>query len=215
MKIAPDFRRRAGISDLVAAVITVAITLIAGGALFGYVNGQAAVNERQLGVANAANVNFLNERFVVPQITFKYTSPTNQITLYVYNNGQLSDAFVEVELYNSTRSKMDLVYYYCSTTTPQTSTLCKLPNPPSTLLSGNRVLDLNNRNNNNCYADATSLESPTVNSYQVPIGGISSITITLPSLSAPCVNGAFTVGTFYYVQLLGQYGNTVTYFQAM
>jgi hypothetical protein len=43
-----------------AAVITIAITLVAGAALFGYVNSQAATSESSLGQANAANVDFLN-----------------------------------------------------------------------------------------------------------------------------------------------------------
>ncbi len=191
------------------------MTLVAGGALFGYVNGQAANSENKLGASNAANVNFLNERFVVPQLTFKYTSPMNQITVYLYNNGQLTDSFVEAEVYTVPRSTMDLLYYYCSSTTPQTSTICTLPQAPFTQLIGNRVMDLNNRNTNGCYADANTLESPTLQNFQVPIGGISPITFTLPSLAAGCFSGSFAVGAFYYVQLLGQYGNSVTYFQAM
>ena len=66
-------RGRAGISEVVAAVLTIAITLIAGAALFGYVNGQAATSESNLGNAVGGNVNFLNERFVVPQTTSHLT----------------------------------------------------------------------------------------------------------------------------------------------
>ncbi len=184
--------------------------------MFGYVNGQAANSEKAIGVSNNANVNFLNERFVVPQVTFKYTAPTNQVSVFVYNTGQLTDAFVEVEVYTVPRSSMDLLYYICLAGTSQTNTICKLPNPPNTVLNGNRVLDLNNANNNACYADASSLESPTLTTLQVSTGAISSITFTLPSLPAPCVSGAFgPVGAFYYVQVLGQYGNSVNYFQAM
>ncbi len=210
-------RKRTGLSDLVATVLLIAMTLIAGAALFGYINGQAASSENKLGAANAANVNFLNERFVIPQLTFKYTAPTNQISVYLYNDGQLTDSFVEIEVYTLPRNgaTMDLLYYFCSPATSQTTTICQLPQPPKTQLSGNRVLDLNNNALDSCYADAATLESPTLQNLQVPVGGISAITLTLPSFSAPCVNGAFSPGNIYYVQVLGQFGNTLTYFQAM
>jgi hypothetical protein len=212
--------RRHGISELMGMILTVVITLIAGAALFGYVNGQAASNENQIGAANAANVNFLNERFQIPQMTFKYTSPTNQISIYVYNNGHLTDSFVEAEIYTTPRSSMDLLYYYCSPATAQTSTLCKLPQTPFTSLSGNWVVDLNNKNNNNCYGSATSLESPVLEGtggLQVSIGNISYFTLTLLALSSPCVPSpsSFSSGSFYFIQLTGQYGNTATYFQMM
>jgi len=89
-----------------AAVITIAITLIAGAALYGYVNGQAAISESGLGVANANNVNFLNERFVVVDMGFN----SNTATLYLYNNGNVTLRVDQIILHDVTRMGMYVIF---------------------------------------------------------------------------------------------------------
>lgn len=79
-------RRRQGVSEVEAAVLTIAITLIAGAALFGYVNDEAATSERQYGAAVGGTVNFLNENFVV--VDMAVTPGSSSVTLVIYNNGQ-------------------------------------------------------------------------------------------------------------------------------
>ncbi|MDA4123913.1 MAG: hypothetical protein OK438_00490 [Thaumarchaeota archaeon] len=127
--------RRPGVSEVLAAVITIAITLVAGYALFGYVNGQAAVSEDQLGVANAHNVNFLNEQFVVAQVA--YASSGSSISVYIYDSGQATFQPASIEVYNTqSRSSMDLLY------------------------DGTRVADLNNPG---CHEPTSGLATFSVN----------------------------------------------------
>ena len=119
------YRRRRGLSDLVAAVLTVAMTLIAGAALFGYVNGQAANSENRIGAANAANVNFLNERFVVVDVNFSQNNPSTSVSIWIYNNGAVTLNVTQIELYNATRSMMILYQHNPSSLT------CSLRSIPS------------------------------------------------------------------------------------
>lgn len=85
-----------------ATVLTVAITLIAGAALFGYVNGQAANSENKIAVGNAANVNFLNEKFVVVDLSI--ISGQGSASIWIYNNGNLTLNLAQIAVYNGSRS---------------------------------------------------------------------------------------------------------------
>jgi hypothetical protein len=183
-----------------AAIITIAITLIAGAALFGFVNGQAASSENSLGVANAANVNFLNERFVVPQVAFSQGG--GSATLYIYNNGEVENNFASVEVYCSStssglpcRSDLDVTYYVHT--------------------GNNFVIDNNEIGNTGCNVTARGLESPLLSAFRVPLGSVSLASFTLPQ-DWGCVSvGPFTSGTVYGFQVVGQFGNIVTYYQEM
>lgn len=101
------FGKRAGISELMATVLTIAITLIAGAALFGYVNGMAANSESAIGVSNANNVNFLNERFVSTDMGF---SGTSSAVIWVYNNGNVTLGLKQITLFDSTKNSLYVVY---------------------------------------------------------------------------------------------------------
>ncbi len=115
-----------------------------------------------------------------------YTS--NSVTVDIYNNGQTIDNIVQMVLYNSTAQKIDISY------------------------DANYVTNLNNPT---CKQSASSLESPLLgtspSSFSLRTGSISSIKLTLPS----CYTGSLETGATYYVQVLGQYGNSATYFQKM
>jgi hypothetical protein len=216
----------------VATVLLVAITLIAGAALFGYVNAQAAGSENKLGAANAGNVNFLNERFVVPQVAYAYTSSTTTtitsvttstatlstgkvVTLYIYNNGELTDSFSEIEVFcsqtltgASCRSTMDLTYYYHT--------------GHNFVMDNNQCFPLVGGQCKNPAYNVTANTSPAIEtpllgpesglpSLSVPVGSTSYITLELPSFSA----GAYAQSSTYDFNLLGTYGNTLLYFQVM
>jgi flagellin-like protein len=101
-------QHRTGVSELMAAVVTIAITLVAGAALFGYVNGQAATSESNLGEANARNLNFLNEKFVVVDMAIQSGSGTANI--WIYNNGNLALQLREIALYDGSKSSFYLVF---------------------------------------------------------------------------------------------------------
>jgi len=93
----------------------VAITLIAGAAVFGWINGQAGTSESAYGQSVASNINFLNERFVPVSQTFTGagsgnacsggSSPNFQCTganFWIYNNGQVGFTLYTLRIKNLT-----------------------------------------------------------------------------------------------------------------
>jgi hypothetical protein len=78
-----------------SALIMIAITLVAGAAVFGFVNSEAGNSASAVGNSVASNINFLNEREVVVAACLASGSGSCQaggthVNLYVYNNGQLN-----------------------------------------------------------------------------------------------------------------------------
>ena len=175
-----------------------ALTLIVGAGVFGYVNQQAGVSAQQYGNAVGATVDYLQERFVPFEINFNYPSgcsshcTSTSIALYIYNNGNVQNNFQQVEIYNITngiRSKMDITF--TNTFVTNVNSGCKV-------------------------TASTSYESPLLgtgtNAFSVSTGSIGSVTLSLPT---SCYTGKFVQGDTYYVNVLGIYGNIMTYFQVM
>ena len=168
-------------------MLSLGVTLVAGVAVWGYARNQSVVQEQVLGNSINGNVNALNEQFVVAQVAYA----SNSITIYVYNSGQIPAQFAQIEVYNSTRTKIDLTF------------------------TATKVTDLNHAGT--CAPTATtSLESPALlgiapTSFIVNSGSVSALTLTFPG----CYTGTFKPGFTYFLNLLGRYGNTATYFQAM
>jgi hypothetical protein len=166
-----------------AAVVTIAITLIAGAALFSYVNSQAGTSENSLGVANAANVNFLNERFVVADLGFGPGG--GSLSFWVYNNGEVGLMVQQVLLYD--QGPIHSLYFNFTNglgTCDQSYVNCAAA--PS------------------CGGQATI--SPTIGETMTlipPQTPAAQFTMTLPS------GCTFTQNTTYYVVVTGLYGNVV------
>lgn len=64
----------------------IAITLIAGAAVFGFINGQTGSSAQAVGNSAAANINFLNER---ESIVYGGVNATG-VKLWVYNSGSIN-----------------------------------------------------------------------------------------------------------------------------
>ena len=166
--------------------MTIAVTLVAGTTVFSYVRSQANLSELAYGQNVGGTLNFLQERFVIPQVS--YTS--NSVTIYIYNNGQATGKFTQIEVYGPTRSAMDIVYdtNYATVSTPAS---CRGQTPAGTL------------------------ETPPLgvfpSSFSVKINYDGSITLRLPT----CNGLSFQPGVTYFVKILGQYGNTAVYSQGM
>jgi flagellin-like protein len=110
-------RKRVAVSELLGTLIMVAITLVAGAAVFGWINGQAGTSENAYGASVANNVNFLKERFVPVTQTFS-ASPSggacstvggtnphyycNLLSFWVYNAGQITFRMYTVKIQNLT-----------------------------------------------------------------------------------------------------------------
>src|SRR5256712_9788648 len=165
--------------------MTMAITLVAGTAVFGYVRTQANVSELAYGQNVGTTINFLQERFVIPLVSYS----SNTVTIYVYNNGQTIDQFTQVEVYGPTRSAMDVVYdtNYATVNTPAS---CRGQTPAGTL-------------------ETPPLGASTF-SFSIKVNYVTSIYIKLPT----CGGLSFPPGVTYFVKCIGQYANTAGYYHA-
>src|SRR5438445_13623447 len=85
--------------------MTMAITLAAGATVFGYVRSQANLSELALSQNVGGTLNFPQERFVIPLVS--YTS--NSITIYIYNDANATDQSTPLEVSGPTRSAMGIV----------------------------------------------------------------------------------------------------------
>lgn len=101
--------RRRGLSEIMAAVVTIAVTVIAGAALYGFINGEATSNEQQIGQAAGATANFLAERFVIVDMSF--TAST--VSVWIYNNGAITLQLSQVSVYDSTKGNCVTNTQYC------------------------------------------------------------------------------------------------------
>jgi len=202
-------RKRPGLAEIVGSILSIALTILAGVAVFGYVRTEAGVSEGQYGQSVGQTVNHLAESFGVVQANFNYPGSANfppgcstscrfastSVTLYFYNSGTVQNQFQQVEIYNASRSVTDLTF------------------------TGSYVTDLNNAGS--CkVAATTSLESPLLGtatgSLAVGVGTIVSVTLSLPTCYTTKGAGyQFVQGDTYIMKVLGVYGNTVSYYQVM
>lgn len=177
-----------------ATVVTIAITLIAGAAVFGFVNNQAGASERQYGISAGQTNNFLAEKFTVALLTFA-TGPT-KATLWIYNSGSINFQPVQIIFYNVTQGCTKA----CTSISLQYSTT--------------GVTDIVHTG---CTAPAGN-ESPLFTSINLKPNGLLQLALTIPTnfVGTGCVNNyQLSSGGVYYVNVLGYYGNTVTYFQVL
>jgi flagellin-like protein len=194
-------RRRPAVSELVATLLTVAMTIVVGMGVFSYVNTQARVSESQYGQSVGQSVQYLEENFLVATVNYNYpggctsSCKSTSVTIYFYNAGKINNQFQQIEIFNSTRNKIDITF------------------------TGSTVTDLNNKGG--CTVGATtSLESPLLgtgsSSFTVNMGSISAVTLTLPNCYTSRGAGYQLIqGYTYSIKALGAYGNMANYYQAM
>ena len=190
MRMLHGRRSRPGLSEIVGAVLTIALTIIAGGVVFSYVNGEAKVSELSLGQSVGATNSFLNEQFNVVNVNFT----TSALSMWFYNYGGVNLQPIQVQIYTGSKS----VFVQFNAT---------------------KVTNLNSPSGCNVAA-TTSYESPILyNSRKgasnpsgvvnIAQGAVAKITLTFPS----CISSTYTSGTTYYMNVVGLYGNAVTYYQ--
>jgi len=173
-------KKRLAIAEIMGTLIMVAITLIAGAAVFGWINGQAGSSEKAYGESVASNVNFLRERFsVVATQVFGCSGaasgdPCTSLSLTLYNRGEvwLNVSSITITTLNSSLS----LTFGASISTGS----CPIPAIiPNQKVAGNLV--------------PVSALSPSP--YQV----------TIPA----CWGNDMLVGQSYVVTIQGLYGNVV------
>jgi len=195
-------KRRQAVSELMGTLLMVGITLVAGFAIFGFVNGQAAASENQYGASVANNVNFLRENFVLVSVQFPSSSCSNfnattrfcnQATVAIYNNGavdltiqQISIANLTTRVAQGTHLVPDMVL---TATSSITSATCGLTKP---LASGQ------------VSTGYSSSAAQPIKQQTVPPNVF---TVNVPG--SICTQG-FLVGASYKVSVLGAYGNLIS-----
>ena len=76
-----------------------AITMVAGAAVFGFVNGQAGSSAQQYGGQVQNQISALGERFVFAYTYFPQVSaPYNQVNIAIYNSGQTALSIVSISI---------------------------------------------------------------------------------------------------------------------
>jgi len=175
---------RSGISEVVGSLLAIAITIIAGAAVFGYVNTQAGVSERQYGASVGGTVQFLEERYTVVQLNYT----TSSVTIWLYNMGQINLSPVQVFVYNNGRSTY-LLYN-------ATKIISYKPSSCTTAAS-------------TTYENPLLWNSKTSTGLSISIQTVQKLTLTLPS----CSGASFVSGTTYTVSVLAVNGNAVVYSQ--
>jgi flagellin-like protein len=183
LKLRSAVRRRPGISEIVGSLLAIAITIIAGAAVFGYVNTQSGITERQYGASVGGTVQFLEERFVVVQLNFT----SSRVTVWLYNMGQIKLSPIQVLFYNTGRS-----YYilYNATKVVSYQPVACTQTAPGT------------------YESPILWNPKTSAGLNAPVQTVQKLTLTLP-----CSGEALSQGTTYTVSVLGLYGNSVVYSQ--
>lgn len=171
--------RRAGLSELVATMLTITITVTIGSAIFYYVNIRGVESANLYGESVASTVNFLNERATILDLNYTTTS----VTIWLYNSGKVDLEIVQILVYEYSRS----VYY---------------------LYNASHVVDLNEDSAYVLIDNNPSLEAPRLCDFKLPQKTASAITLSIPDGWQN-----FVSGRTYYVNILGKYGNTFTYYQ--
>jgi len=180
-------RRRKGVTELITAMLLIAMTLVAGFAVFGYVRLQANVSELSYAQSVGGTMSYLQERFVVAQVTY----PAIAVTVYIYTNGQISTQFAQIEVYGPTRASMDVTY---------DANYVTVSNPAS--CRGQTTATTANEN---------PLLGTGTGKLSVKVNYVTSVVLTLPA----CAGLSFTAGNTYFIKLLGSFGNTAVYYQGM
>jgi flagellin-like protein len=194
-------KKRVAVSELVGTLVMVAVTLVAGAAVFGWIDGQAGVSETAYGQSVAKNVNFLNERFSAIAVVFQGggTCSGGECTsanFSIYNTGSVSFTLYSVRVLSLNSSQpLDATFYYTS------SAGCQGPN--SLCFSASAGSSSCSSSNSNFL-----INPPT---YPLPQSKLSSdFEITTPT-NGQCSAGPLYLysGSTYTFTLVGLYGNTV------
>ena len=199
----------------------VAVTLVAGAAVFGFVNGQAATSEGQYGDSVAQNVNYLNEHFEILNVQFptsncQGTVPARYcqvLQVSIYNTGNSALVVKSITITGSASSVSGTPMYVLGT---QTSTYAYISSSFSTPISG---CTPSNSQYTYTYTTTTVVSDTTTTVVTSDTGTTTAaipqstmppavFTITLPPGPSSCP--WFLDGSNYQIQVLGLYGNSIT-----
>ena len=179
-------------------MLTIAITIIGGAAVWGYVNIQAGTSERAVGNSYLTNNNFLGEHFAVEDMYFG-TLPSSTATFWLYNTGSVFFTVFSVRVTVS-GGAFNLQFNYTQSGGTKTD----------------YVYDLKSTLSSKCKTAASSYETPSLSGTQVKLTNAQWYTLTIPptQTNCPSFGATFTTGNSYVIVVTGLYGNVVTYTQS-
>ncbi len=197
MRVSVAFRKRAGISEQLGAVLLIAITVTSGAAVFGYVNSQARVSEARYASSVGSTDNFLAENFKVIDL---YFATSSQLGIWVYNTGSTTFQPLSVRVYDSA-GLLNVLFNYTGTSTKV-----------------DRVYDLKASSTyffSTCRATGSTYESPTISTVSTKVQNAQLLLLTIPptTTNCPSYGQTFATGTAYSVVVAGVFGNTLTFYQ--
>lgn len=171
--------KRRGVSEVLASILMVVITLILAIMMAAFVRLDAGTSAEQLVNVNQNNVGYLNEQFTIPLVYF----PTSTIArVFIQNSGSIALQINSIDIYTPVSTTLDVMFN-----------------------SAGAV----NENNPTCTGTVSTTESPslgtTSSDFILSRTGISIITLTLPS----CVSTTFNVNVTYCILAIGRYGEAV------
>ena len=103
MRFPRSKRSRRAASEVMGAVLMMAVTLTVGFAVWAWASGSATASERNFGNGIAANINCLNENYVIVNAGFS-SGNSKQVTLWLYNSGNITIVISTLQISNSTWS---------------------------------------------------------------------------------------------------------------
>jgi FlaG/FlaF family flagellin (archaellin) len=207
-------KKRVGVAEITGSLLMIALTIIAGAAVFGWAISQAGTSEGALGQNAAQQANYYHESFVAVSVQFSYNNGVttvscpssggqywcNQVSVAVYNNGGVGLTVQSIVFGNATdKSASGYVVPKLSVSLSLTSAKTGTYNMPSyTCGSTSGVGTPENLLSAGVSEPiATQSSPPTV------------FTFTLPSSSCATTSSILD-GALYSVQVVGLYGNVVT-----
>ena len=199
----------------------VAVTLVAGAAVFSWINGQAGTSESAYGQSVASNINFLKEHFTVVTESFALTGAScsggppaqcNQMSFWVYNSGQVTFTLASVRVQSQSATyPLNILFYpavssACTATTTQACGFVDYnPTTGAVVCSDTAAFapsptDQPGFYENNAIPVSLAEGSLTSNPYQV----------TMPTAATCAAGGNLYLydGVTYSLTFTGLYGNT-------
>lgn len=189
----------------------IGVTLTAGAAVIGWVNGQAASSEGALGSSAANQIDYSKESFVVVSVQFYYSSTgapgvfaacpssgspaetyCNEVSVAIYNNGAVGLTIGSISLVNSTKTSVS--------------------GAPVPSLSVSFAWQSKSATYTGTASCSGTVGTPSMAAPTQPIGlesvPPSVFTFTLPT-NCPTNDGILD-GASYTLQVVGLYGNIIT-----
>lgn len=185
----------------------IAITLIAGTAAFGYVNGQTRTSANQIGNSVANNINYLREEETIALVNFDNNTG---LSVYLYNNGAEVLTIASLIIVGPTCvSPPGSTNCYVSSTAPIQGIVTIACTGATCVISG--TASLNPLTSATCTGKAVgglnNIALATMVRITVSLTGCNFVfaqSPSLPSVTAPPLTNSFTV------KAIGQFGSTST-----